>query len=110
MTLFPPPRRDQQEEIDGEPFIVPLAIPYIAGPSVLAIEILLMSRQPERWGVWLLAVSIAWAATAVIVVLGAGVTARLGPKGLIAIERLMGMILVAIAIQMFLNGIQEFLT
>ena len=108
--VFPPPRRDQQEEIDGEPFIVPLAIPYIAGPSVLAIEILLMSSEPERWGIWLLAVTIAWAATAVIVVLGARVTARLGPKGLIAIERLMGMILVAIAIQMFLNGIEEFFT
>jgi small neutral amino acid transporter SnatA (MarC family) len=105
--VFPPPRSYQQEEVEGEPFIVPLAIPYIAGPSVLAVEILLMSRQPERWAIWLLAVSIAWAATALIVMLGARVTARLGSKGLIAIERLMGMIVVAIAIQMLLSGAEE---
>ncbi len=86
------------EDADAEP------------PSVLAVEILLMSQQPHRWAIWLLAVSIAWAATALIVVLGARVTARLGPRGLIAIERLMGMILVAIAIQMFLSGTQEFFT
>jgi len=108
--VFPPPRQYRQEEIDGEPFIVPLAIPYIAGPSVLAVEILLMSQQPDRWVTWLLAVSIAWAATALIVVVGAKITARLGPRGLIAIERLMGMILVAIAIQMFLSGTQDFFT
>ncbi len=108
--VFPPPRQFREEEVDGEPFIVPLAIPYIAGPSVLAVEILLMSQEPDRWAIWLLAVSIAWAATALIVVLGARVTARLGPRGLIAIERLMGMILVAIAIQMFLSGTQEFFT
>ena len=75
---------------------------------MLAVEILLMSRQPERWATWLLAVSIAWAATAFIVMLGARVTARLGSKGLIAIERLMGMILVAIAIQMFLSGAEAY--
>ncbi len=108
--VFPPPRQFREEEVDGEPFIVPLAIPYIAGPSVLAVEILLMSQQPDRWAIWLFAVSIAWAATALIVVLGARVTARLGPRGLVAIERLMGMILVAIAIQMFLSGTQEFFT
>ena len=100
------PRRGQsaQEEIEGEPFIVPLAIPYVAGPSVLAVEMLLMSNDPSRWPIWLLAVTAAWAVTSVVVFFGSQVAERLGPRGLIAIERLMGMILVAIAIQMFLTG------
>ena len=102
--VFPPPLHSRKEEVDGEPFIVPLAIPYIAGPSLLAVEILLMSREPSRWPTWLLAISLVWAATAGIVLLGNQVTARLGTRGLIAIERLMGMILVAISIQMFLTG------
>jgi MarC family membrane protein len=106
--IFPSPGRTLEEEIEGEPFLVPLAIPYVAGPSVLATELLLMSREPERWPVWLLAVSLAWAATAIIVLLGSRVSERLGKRGLLAAERLMGMVLVAVAIQMFLAGIQEF--
>jgi len=102
--VFPMRGRSSQEDIEGEPFIVPLAIPYVAGPSVLAVELLLMSDEPTRWPVWLVAISIAWAVTAVIVLFGSQVAERLGSRGLIAIERLMGMILVAIAIQMFLTG------
>lgn len=67
-----------------------------------------MSKEPERWPTWLLAVTIAWLATAVIVLLGSRFVAKLGKRGLIAIERLMGMVLVAIAIQMFLTGIDDF--
>ncbi len=102
--VFPNRNRSAQEDIAGEPFIVPLAIPYVAGPSVLAVELLMMSDEPGRWPVWLLAVTIAWAATAVVVFFGSQVAEKLGPRGLVAIERLMGMILVAIAIQMFLTG------
>lgn len=102
--VFPIRGRSLQEDLQGEPFIVPLAIPYIAGPSVLAMELLLMSDEPERWPVWLTAITVAWAATAVIVLFGSQVAERLGQRGLVAVERLMGMILVAIAIQMFLTG------
>ncbi len=102
--VFPVRGRSLQEELQGEPFIVPLAIPYIAGPSVLAVEMLLMSDEPGRWPVWLIAVTVAWAGTALVVLFGSQVAERLGPRGLVAIERLMGMILVAIAIQMFLTG------
>lgn len=102
--VFPMRGRSAQEEIEGEPFIVPLAIPYVAGPSVLAVLVLLMSDEPARWPVWLLAVTAAWAGTAIVVLFGSQVAERLGSRGLIAIERLMGMILVAIAIQMFLTG------
>jgi len=106
--IFPRRGQSAQEEIEGEPFIVPLAIPYVAGPSVLAVEMLLMSDDPGRWPIWLVAVTAAWAATSVIVFFGSQVAERLGPRGLIAIERLMGMILVAIAIQMFLTGADSY--
>jgi len=106
--VFPVPGRSAGEEVTEEPFVVPLAIPYIAGPSLLAVELLLMSREPTRWPTWLLAISAAWAANAVIVLLASRVTARLGSRGLIAIERLMGMILVGISIQMFLTGVDTY--
>lgn len=102
--VFPNRLRNAGEELEGEPFIVPLAIPYVAGPSVLAVEMLLMSDEPSRWAVWLIAITAAWAATSIIVFFGSQVAERLGQRGLVAIERLMGMILVAIAIQMFLTG------
>ncbi len=102
--VFPNRARNAGEELEGEPFIVPLAIPYVAGPSVLAVEMLMMSDEPDRWAVWLTAITVAWAATSVIVLFGSQVAERLGSRGLVAIERLMGMILVAIAIQMFLTG------
>ena len=106
--IFPRRGQSAQEEIEGEPFIVPLAIPYVAGPSVLAVEMLLMSKDPSNWPIWLVAVTAAWAVTSVVVFFGSQVAERLGPRGLIAIERLMGMILVAIAIQMFLTGADSY--
>src|SRR5262249_6303489 len=104
--VFPSPERSMHEEIAGEPFIVPLAIPYVAGPSLLAAELLLMSREPDRWPEWLIALSLAWLGTAIILLLGSRLSSYLGQRGLIALERLTGMILVAVAIQMFLAGVQ----
>lgn len=104
--VFPSPERSLHEKIEGEPFIVPLAIPYVAGPSTLATEVLLMSREPDRWPEWLLALTIAWLATAVIIALGSRLSRFLGQRGLIAMERLMGMVLVAVAIQQFLTGVE----
>jgi multiple antibiotic resistance protein len=104
------PRRDAslQEDVEGEPFIVPLAIPYVAGPSAMATALLLMSRDPGRWPEWLLAVLIAWFASAVIIYFSGYFARFLGEKGLVAIERLMGMLLITVAVQMLLNGIGEF--
>jgi multiple antibiotic resistance protein len=107
--VFPPPGGGAHEDLEGEPFIVPLAIPYIAGPSVLATELLLMSREPARWGEWLAALSLAWGATAIILLLASRVRAYLGRRGMVAVERLMGMVLVAIAIQMFLSGVEHYI-
>jgi small neutral amino acid transporter SnatA (MarC family) len=106
--VFPPPGRAAHEEVDGEPFIVPLAIPYVAGPSVLVTEMLLMSHEPGRWPSWLAALTLAWVATAFILFVAGKLRSRLGARGLIAMERLMGMLLVAIAIQMFLSGVGQY--
>ncbi|MCL4139172.1 UNVERIFIED_CONTAM: hypothetical protein GTU68_003657 [Idotea baltica] len=92
-----------------EPFIVPLAIPYLAGPSTLASLILIMNSQPERWPEWLAALLGAWLVCGVILVSAVPLAKILRQRGLVAIERLMGMILVALAIQMLMTGIQEFI-
>ncbi len=105
--IFPTDERNIRVSVPSEPFVVPIAIPYIAGPSILATEILMISQEPERWPVWLGAILIAWVATLIILYLGADLRRLLGDRGLMAIERLMGMILVLIATQMLLSGVVE---
>jgi len=107
--IFPTPGGVFQENIGGEPFIVPLAIPYVAGPSALASVLLIMSREPERWLEWLSALLIAWILSGVIIFLASNLRKFLRERGLTAMERLMGMILTTIAVQMLLTGIKEFL-
>jgi MarC family membrane protein len=107
--IFPVPRGGLYEEVEDEPFVFPLAIPFVAGPSALATILLLSSREPERWLDWLLAILLAWGASALILYAGIEkLAALMGPKGLIAMERLMGMLLTLIAVQMFLTGIKMF--
>lgn len=108
--IFPAPDKSLQEEIEGEPFIVPLAIPYVAGPSAMATALLMMSREPERWLDWFLAVLLAWFASALIIYFSSYFARFLGEKGLIAIERLMGMLLITVAVQMLLTGIADFIS
>ncbi|MEC9259938.1 MAG: YhgN family NAAT transporter [Pseudomonadota bacterium] len=88
-----------------EPYIVPLAIPLIAGPSTLAALILLSNQSPDRMGDWALALGAAWIVSAAILLFSGVFHRILGERGLAAMERLMDMILVMIAIQMFLNGV-----
>jgi multiple antibiotic resistance protein len=107
--IFPAPVGAVSEVISGEPFIVPLAIPYVAGPSALASVMLIMNREPQRWPEWLAAVFIAWFATGLIILMSNLLSKYLGKKALIALERLMGMLLVAISIQMIMTGVAHFL-
>jgi len=109
--IFPVPRalRDEEDEEYDEPFLVPLAVPLIAGPSSMAVLLLLVTGEPDRLGVWSIALLLAWAASAVILLTAPQLKHILGQRGLIATERLMGMLLVAIAVQMFLEGIAQFL-
>jgi multiple antibiotic resistance protein len=104
--IFPAAERPLHEDVEGEPFIVPLAIPYVAGPSALATELLLMSREPERWAEWLAALLLAWFVSALIILAASALRHYLGQKGLIAMERLMGMVLITVAVQMMLNGVR----
>jgi MarC family membrane protein len=96
------------DELQGEPFIVPLAIPLIAGPSAFATLLLLVSREPERRVDWFIALVIAWLVTAVVLLASTALHRFLGVRGVIAIERLMGMLLVTVAVQMFLDGVAEY--
>ena len=107
--IFPDVEKPLKEHVAGEPFIVPLAIPYVAGPSAMATEMLLMNREPNRWPEWLLAIFLAWLACSVILYFASGLRRYLTDRGLIAIERLMGMILVTVAVQMLMNGASQFL-
>jgi len=107
--IFPSNEHSLQEEVRGEPFIVPLAIPYTAGPSALATEMLLMKQAPERWPVWLAAVGLAWLASSIILYFSGALRERLGQRGLVAIERLMGMLLITVAIEMLLGGVRSVL-
>lgn len=108
--VFPSKDSSLQVDVGGEPFIVPLAIPYVAGPSALATELLLMSQEPGRWPEWLLAVFLAWLVSSIIIYFGSGLRRFLSEKGLIAIERLMGLVLITISIEMLMTGIQKFVS
>ena len=97
------------EESHGEPLLVPLAIPMVAGPSAMAIVMLLSTNDPSRMPEWLLALFAAWFLSSLILLSATGLKRFLGRRGLIAMERLMGMLLIALAVQMLLEGISAYL-
>ena len=90
---------------DDEPFIVPLAIPMIAGPSGIAFLLLLASKDPGRLPEWMAALTAASAISAGILIMGERVARLLGARGMRATERLMGMLLILIAVQIMTDGI-----
>jgi multiple antibiotic resistance protein len=107
--IFPAkPNPDVQLSQDKEPFIVPLAIPLVAGPAVLA-AVMLYSGQHKDGFVTLGAIVIAWTASTLILLSSSLWKRLLGWRGLVACERLMGLILTLIAVQMFLQGLDLFL-
>ena len=90
---------------DGEPFIVPLAIPMVAGPSALAISMLLVTSDPGRMTEWTIALVGAWAASAVLLMSAPLLLKALGNRGLIAVERLM----IEDVLEQQAVGVQKFL-
>ena len=91
---------------EGEPLVVPLAVPLIAGPSAMAALLLLQRAAPSgSLDLWI-AMTIAWALTAAILIAAPFFYRILGERGLTAMERLMGMVLVMISVQMLLNGVR----
>jgi len=107
--IFGGAREIFREAPNGEPFVVPLAVPMIAGPSAAATVLLLVARDPSRWLHWLAALVGAWLASGVILLATVSFARIPGQRALTAIERLMGMLLTTVAVQMFLSGLREFL-
>ncbi len=106
--VFPPPDA-QTAVIVGEPLIVPLAVPALAGPSALATVMLLVSEAPERRLEWIAALSVTMLVCAVVLVLAERIQKVLGERFVVAVERLMGLILVAVAVEMLLRGLKQFI-
>ena len=107
--VFKPEESVFGESLEHEPFIVPLAIPLIAGPSALATVMLMVSREPAKLGIWIGAMTAAMIVSATLLVRGEKIERWLGKRAMEAIERLMGLILTAIAVEMLLGGIKQFL-
>ncbi len=105
--IFPDHGSPSGEALQGEPFIVPLAIPLVAGPSTLATLLLLESASGNALGPVMLAMTVAWALSAVILLSSTSLFRMLGERGLIAMERLMGMLLVMVSVQMLINGLRS---
>ena len=98
-----------QQNGDREPFIVPLATPYVAGPSAIAVVMLLMAKDSSRWYVWLGALVAAWSVSSIILIASSVLNTMLKPRTIVAVERLMGLILTILAVNMLLRGIATFL-
>lgn len=106
--IFPPPA-SHEPDVEGEPLIVPLAIPAIAGPSALATTILLVSRAPERRLEWIGALALTIAISTCVLLLAERLQRVLGSRFVVAMERLMGLILVAVSIEMMVRAYQALL-
>lgn len=104
--IFPSVRFGERDELEGEPFLVPLAVPLIAGPSALAVLLLLQRSDPRGTGTLFLALTVAWVLSAAILMSSTFLYRVLRERGLIAVERLMGMVLVMMAVQMFMDGVR----
>src|SRR5919106_1495622 len=107
--IFPREGGEVGEPLEGEPFLVPLAIPLFAGPSTLAALLLLQRTSPGHTTSLFIAVTVAWAIGGAILLSSTFFYRVLRERGLIAIERLMGMLLVMVAVQMLINGLKVLL-
>ena len=92
---------------EGEPLVVPLAVPFIAGPSAITAVILIMAQEPSRWDEWLVSLLCAWALSAAILLFSERIGRLVDNRVLTAIERLMGMLLTVVAVEIFVTGIRQ---
>jgi multiple antibiotic resistance protein len=107
--VFPDGGSERPASGEEEPFIVPLAVPMIAGPSAVAALLLLVSRDPEHLWTWFGALTLAWGFSA-LVLLGSGLLMEmLGPRTLRALVRLTGMLLIMMAVQMLMDAVAAYI-
>jgi MarC family membrane protein len=91
-----------------EPLIFPLAVPLLAGPSAMATVLLLASRQPDRMLHWIGALTLAMALSGLVLLTADRIRRWLGSSMVSAIEKLMGLVLTAIAVEMVLAGLKRY--
>jgi small neutral amino acid transporter SnatA (MarC family) len=104
--IFPPPPQDSPVPLT-EPLIVPLAIPALAGPSAMATVLLLVSQAPERRMEWVAALTVTMGVCAVVLLLAERLQRVVGLRVVSAFERLMGLILVSISVEMLIRGLKS---
>lgn len=104
--IFPPPAQDGPPP-QTEPLIVPLAIPALAGPSAMATVLLLVSQAPHMRLQWVGALTVTMGVCAVVLVLAERLQRVVGTRVVLAFERLMGLILVSIAVEMLVRGLKS---
>lgn len=106
--LFPTVNNFRQNLPKEEPYFIPLAVPLIAGPSLLA-TIMLYAHIEESLLVMVFAILLAWALALLILLFAEPIHRLIGNNGLVACERLIGMILILLAIQRFMEGVLMFI-
>jgi MarC family membrane protein len=106
--VFPTPEGIFGQAPGGEPFIVPLAVPALAGPSALATVLLLVSRDPEGLWQWVAAIAVVMAVSAVVLAFSERIMRFLGERVTLAFERLLGLVLAAVAVELMLRGVKTF--
>jgi len=107
--VFPDQESSATPSVTEEPFIVPLAVPMLAGPSAVSALLLLVSRDPARIWTWLGALTLAWAFSALVLFTSGLLIEKIGPRALRALVRLTGMLLIMMAVQMFLDAITAYI-
>ncbi len=106
--VFPTPEGIFGQSPAGEPFIVPLAVPALAGPSALATVLLLVSRDPGRTWQWVAAIAVVMAVASIVLAFSERIMRLLGERVTVAFERLLGLVLAAVAVELILRGIKTF--
>lgn len=105
--IFPNNANDSHEMPNLEPLIVPLAIPLIAGPSALATVMLLVSHDTTKMIVSMTALTVAVSISATVLLLANKFKQFLGQRIIYAMEKLMGLVLVAVSVEMLVQGIKN---
>ena len=99
-----------EERYRDDPFLVPIAIPLLAGPSAITVVMILQYNQAAGIGTLLLTLCVVMAVTAAVLLLGRRISVYLGPRGLRALEKLAGLLLNLVAVNMIMVGVRNFLS
>lgn len=97
----------QHQEPPGEPLIVPLAIPSLAGPSAIATVMLLVAQEPDRQWEWAGALAVTMVICCVVLLMSEHIQRWAGDRVMAAFERLMGLLLLAMAVEMFTSALRQ---